>query len=69
MDTTLKWAVTRCNNDIGYPDGTSKVEELCRKGWEPFAVDGGSILLKRPCGELPITKHPEIFQRAGTVEY
>lgn len=57
MDKILKWNMTTA--DLRYPD---EVDKLCKKGWEPFAVRGDSstLLLKRPCGELSITKHPEI---------
>ena len=76
MDTILKWEVCSCNDTCNYPDPAGQtLQELCRKGWEPFAFNSQSckVLLKRPCGEIAISKHPEIFQRLNNnhsgVEY
>ncbi len=31
-----------------------KLRDLGRKGWEAFASDNGSVVLKRPCGRLKV---------------
>lgn len=58
MDTIIKW------DYMEVLDTEEKIRALCHKGWEPVGVDSrnGIRILKRPCGEIAITKHPELWQ-------
>lgn len=72
MDKILKWNMT--DTYIDTPDERAELDKLLKSGWEPFAATDYAghirVLLKRPCGELSVTKHPEITQekRADVVE-
>lgn len=57
MDTITKWDYMR----VFAKD--EDVRTLCHQGWEPVGIDDRqNIILKRPCGEISITKHPELWQ-------
>ena len=58
MDTITKWDYMK----IYSRNDDTEVRALCHKGWEPVGIDDGHVILKRPCGEISITKHPEIWQ-------
>lgn len=56
MDTITKWDYMEiCAEE-------EEIRSLCHKGWEPVGAMHNSIILKRPCGKISITKHPEIWQ-------
>ena len=66
MDTIIKWDFMQ----LWGPE--EKIRELCHKGWEPVGAINNNIILKRPCGEIAITKHPELWQspnQNSTIEY
>ena len=56
MDTITKW------DYMEVYDTEENIRALCHKGWEPVGIDDRHVILKRPCGEISITKHPEIWQ-------
>lgn len=56
MDTITKW------DYMEVYDTEENIRALCHQGWEPVGIDDRHVILKRPCGEISITKHPEIWQ-------
>lgn len=62
MDTILKWDFMQIACNYHNNEDRKKIQDLCQKGWEPVGAIRDELILKRPCGEIAITKHPELWQ-------
>lgn len=62
MDTITKWEFRQIAYNYHNAEERNMIQELCHKGWEPVGAINDELILKRPCGEISITKHPEIWQ-------
>lgn len=66
MDSILKWEYITVDSR---PGRNEELQILGNQGWEAFACNNGEILLKRPCGEISITKRISQEQERNSVSY
>ncbi len=64
MDSIVKWEYKTIRQTPSYE---KLLTELGQQGWEAFACTDGEIIMKRPCGEIAITKH--ISQERNQTDY